>query len=216
MGSWRRRGRGGLIGSPARPWGQREGPRPARGAARPSSPGLSPPLPSRVPGQGMSCSRRSLPGARGQGGLGCVLPSSPHLLPPRCEPAATTAAAPDSRRPRAGAAQGVGQGEGLGVPCGERASWRHLVAVPRAGERPQWPLGFVTSTTQLGCWPPCQGGRWESGLRSCGEGVLSPELPQPGSLQIREHNPLPLLGSNPPPSVHSLFCWSPWNLVSDF
>lgn len=125
------------------PWGQREGPRPARGAARPSPPWPSP-SPPRVPGQGMSCSRRSLPGARGQGGLGGVLPSSPpHLFPAQVRAgAATTAAAPDSRRPRAGAAQGVGRGEGLGVPCGERASRRHLVAMPRAGERPRRPLGL--------------------------------------------------------------------------
>lgn len=179
-------------------------------------PGSPLPSPPASPGRECLVPAAPSPGPEGRAGWAASYPLLPTSSPPRCEPAATTAAAPDSRRPRAGAAQGVGQGEGLGVPCGEWASWRHLVAVPRAGERPQWPLGFVTSTTQLGCWPPCQGGRWESGLRSCGEGVLSPELPQPGSLQIREHNPLPLLGSNPPPSVHSLFCWSPWNLVSDF
>lgn len=76
MGSWRR-GRGGLIGSPA-PGGSGRAP-PSQGSRCRFS---SPALPSRVPGQGMSCSRRSLPGARGQGGPGGVLPSSPpHLLP---------------------------------------------------------------------------------------------------------------------------------------
>lgn len=152
MGSWSRRGRGGLIGSPACPWGQREGPAQLGVPLTLLLPG--PPLPSRVPGQGMSCSRRSLPGARGQGGLGGVLPSSPpHLLPAQVRAGAATTAAPDSRRPRAGAAQGVGQGEGLGVPRGERASRRHLVAVPRASA-PGGHLAFVTSTTQLASWAP--------------------------------------------------------------
>lgn len=109
MGSWRR-GRGGLIGSPA-PGGSGRAP-PSQGSRCRFS---SPPLPSRVPGQGMSCSRRSLPGARGQGGPGGVLPSSPpHLLPAQVRAATTAAAAPDSRRPRAGAVLGVGPGEGLG------------------------------------------------------------------------------------------------------
>lgn len=162
MGSWRRRGRGGLIGSPA-PGGSGRGPallgEPLRSTPLPS---LS--LPSRGPGQGMSCSRRSLPEARGQGGPGGVLPSSPppHLLPAQVRArAAATAAAPDSRRPRAGAGHGVGQSEGLGEPCGERASRRHLAAMPCAGERPRRPLGAsclrALSHPAGERAPPCQG-----------------------------------------------------------
>lgn len=155
----------------ARPWGQREGPRPARGAA----PLSSPPLPSRVPGQGMSCSRRSLPGARGQGGPGGVLPSSPppYLLPAQVRAgAAATAAAPDSRRPRAGGALGVGPGEGLGgalrragkpAPSGGRALRGR--APPEATYRePSWLTLAVPSRS--GRLPPRLLGRWESGLRT--------------------------------------------------
>lgn len=84
----RQRGWGGLIGSPA-PGGSRA-PRPARGAARLCS--LASLLPSRprVPGQGMSCSRRSLPGARGQGG-----PARPTLCsPPPPRPGASWSRSP--------------------------------------------------------------------------------------------------------------------------
>lgn len=182
MGSWSRRGRGGLIGSPACPWGQREGPAQLGVPLTLLLPG--PPLPSRVPGQGMSCSRRSLLGARGQGGLGGVLPSSPpHLLPAQVRAgAATTTAAPDSRRPRAGAAQGVGQGEGLGVPRAEsgRAGAIWWPCPARAPPAATWPWSPQPPGGRAG--PPCQGGRrtlggrWESGLRSCGKGMLFPEF----------------------------------------
>lgn len=162
---------------------------------------LSPPLPSRVPGQGMSCSRRSLPGARGQGGPGCVLPSAPpRLLPAQVR----AAAAPDSRRPRAGAALGVGR-RGAGEPGGERARRRHLAAAPLAGGRPLRPLGRRHLHPRLGSrspsWRPA-----ESPLGpGSGEGVHVPEPGQPGSAEVA-----------PPSSVHSLFCWSCPDLVSDF
>lgn len=161
---------------------------------------LSPPLPSRVPGQGMSCSRRSLPGARGQGGPGCVLPSAPpRLLPAQVR----AAAAPDSRRPRAGAALGVGR-RGAGEPGGERARRRHLAAAPLAGGRPQRPLGrrhHPRLGSRSPSWRPA-----ESPLGpGSGEGVHVPEPGQPGSAEVA-----------PPSSVHSLFCWSCPDLVSDF
>lgn len=125
------------------PLGAAGGARPARGAARWFS---SPALPSRVPGQGMSCSRRSLPGARGQGGPGGVLPSSPppHLLPAQVQ--AGAAAPPPPLPPLTHAAPGLARCRvwdrvrGWGEPCGERASRRHLAVVPGAGERPRRPL----------------------------------------------------------------------------
>lgn len=59
--------------------------------------------------------------------------SYPLLLPAQVRAgAAATAAAPDSRRPRAGAAQGVGPGEGL-VSLGRAgAIWRPCPARARA------------------------------------------------------------------------------------
>lgn len=102
------------------PWGQREGPRPARGAARSlgcSPPRPSPPLPSPQAGNVLF---PPLPPRGQRAGRAGRCP--PLLLPPPpprpgASRAATTAAAPDSRRPRAGAARGVGRGEGLGKPA---------------------------------------------------------------------------------------------------
>nr|XP_020768034.1 cuticlin-2-like [Odocoileus virginianus texanus] len=163
MGSWRR-GRGGLIGSPA-PGGSGRAP-PSQGSRCRFS---SPALPSRVPGQGMSCSRRSLPGARGQGGPGGVLPSSPppHLLPAQVRAAATTAAAPDSRRPRAGAVQGVGPGEGLGGSLAENepagAIWRLCPARASAPGGHCQGAVFSTSTAPAGEPRPLA----KAGSRNC-------------------------------------------------
>lgn len=144
----------------ARPWGQRAGPA-QLGSAAPSPASL----PSRVPGQGMSCSRRSLPGARGQGGPGGVVPSPSHLLPAQVRAGAATAAAPDSRRPRAGGTQGVGPGEGLGEP---RQRWRHLAAVPCAGRGPGSVAPQLVSVRPLAKAPRSQLvgplGRWAAVL----------------------------------------------------
>lgn len=197
MGSWRSRGRGGPIGSPA-PGGSGRAP-PSQGCC--SAVLLSPPLPSRVPGQGMSCSRRSLPGARGQGGPGCVLPSAPpRLLPAQVR----AAAAPDSRRPRAGAALGVGR-RGAGEPGGERARRRHLAAAPLAGGRPQRPLGRRHLHPRLGSRSPS----WRPAERPLGPGAGKESMSPNRASQA-------LLRSHPPSSVHSLFCWSCPDLVSDF
>lgn len=188
MGSWRR-GRGGLIGSPA-PGGSGRAP-PSQGSRCRFS---SPALPSRVPGQGMSCSRRSLPGARGQGGPGGVLPSSPppHLLPAQVRAATTTAAAPDSRRPRAGAVLGVGPGEGLAGSLAENglagAIWRLCPARASAPGGHCQGAAFSTSTTPAGEPRPlakagarnCSPTPRESGLRPCGKGVLPSDPCLPG------------------------------------
>lgn len=103
----------------ARPWGQRERPRPARGAA----PRPSPPLPSRPRAGNVLFPPLPPWGQRaGRAGRASYPPLLlPYLLPAQVRAgaaaaAATTAAAaaPDSRRPRAGGALGVGRGEGLG------------------------------------------------------------------------------------------------------
>ncbi|XP_036090742.1 hapless 2-like [Rousettus aegyptiacus] len=161
------------------PWGQREGPRPARGAARSAVLLPGPPLPSRVPRQGMSCSRRSLPGARGQGGLGGVLASSsPHLLPAqvRAEP-------PPPLPPLTHAAPGLAR---RGAWDGVRGwgSRRHLAAVPRAHGAPggRWAPSRFTAPPPA-CGPPCRG---------CGGGALARRAPS-GSGRVGEKNRRPLL-----------------------
>lgn len=85
-----RGGRGGLVGSPARPRGQREGPRPARGAAgppaRPSPPRPSPPLPRPRAGNVLFPPLPPRGQRAGRAGRRPPFPP-PHLLsPPRCEP----------------------------------------------------------------------------------------------------------------------------------
>lgn len=205
MGSWRR-GRGGLIGSPA-PGGS------GRGPAQLGEQLRAPPHPSpRVPGQGMSCSRRSLPGARGQGGPGgrlTLLSSSPTSSPPRCEPEPPPLPPPPPPLPPlTHAAPGlagrwVWDGvRGWGEPCGERASRRPLAAVPCAGERPRRPPARILlrrPPTRAKQWLP---GKWPADLW-WGESRFPPS-----SLSGVEDSCPPSLRSESTPSVHSLFCWS--------
>lgn len=118
-------GRGGLICSPA-PGGRRAPPSTGSRCA------AIPPSSLCVPGQGMSCSRRSLPGARGQGGPGGVSRILPTSSPPRCEPE------PPPRPPLTHAAPGLAgrrvwdrvrgwgawQAAGEPVPPGGRALYK--------------------------------------------------------------------------------------------
>lgn len=170
------------------PWGQREGPRPARGAARSlgcSPPRPSPPLPSPQAGNVLFPPLPPRGQRAGRAGRCPRLLLPPPPPRPGASRAATTAAAPDSRRPRAGAARGVGRGEGLGEPAppGGRA--------PRA-RRPRRPLGPV----------PLH--RPAAGLRAPLPRLRGRGACQPGSLWVRAGR-----GEEPPPpSVHSLLCWS--------
>lgn len=205
------------------PWGQREGPRPARGAARPSPPRPSPSPPA---SPGRECLVPAAPslGPEGRAGWAASYPLLlPTSSPPRCEPEPPpplpplTHAAPGLARHRVwdgvrgwGCRAESGRAGAIWWPCPARAS------------APRGHLAFVTSITQLKSWAPLprrahnSWGPLGSGLRSCGKGTLFPALCQPGTIRIGENNPLPLLRSNLPLSVHSLFSWSHWNLVSNF
>lgn len=125
----------------------------------------------------MSCSRRrSLPGARGQGGLGGVLASSPHLLPAqvRAEP-------PPPRPPLTHAAPGLAR---RGVWDGVRGweSRRHLAAAPRAHGAPsgRGAVPLHRPAGQRGPRPRLGGGALASRALS-------------GSGRVGEKNPRPLL-----------------------
>lgn len=68
------------------PWGQREGPRPARGAARPSPPWPSPSPPA-SPGRECLVPAAPSPGPEGRAGWAASYPLLlPTSSPPRCEP----------------------------------------------------------------------------------------------------------------------------------
>lgn len=157
MGSWRRGA--GWPDLLARPWGQ-EGP------AQPREPLCSFPslLPLR-PRAGNVLFPPLPPRGQRAGRAGWRLPCFPHLLPAQVRAGAATAAAPDSRCPRAGGAQGVGPGEGLGSLAGSGragATWRPspapvserpldascLPAHPGAAARGLAPLSKV-----VGCGP---------------------------------------------------------------
>lgn len=139
------------------------GARPARGAAPQISVLPSPPASS-----GRECLVPAAPSPGPEGRAGRAVSYPLLLLPAQVR----AAAAPDSRRPRAGAALGVGRGEGLGEPDGERASRRHLAAMPLEGERPRRPLPFLTSTIQLVSRPLTEAGQiiscWAAGKVGCG------------------------------------------------
>lgn len=134
---WQRKGRwgekGGRLEAGSGEWGstgpvRKEPPRsppcraeswgPGEGAGWPSRSALRPRPPSASPGR--ECLVPAAP-SQGQraGRAGRRLPSPPR--PGASRAGAAAAAAPDSRRPRAGGARGVGQGEGLGSPVGELA-----------------------------------------------------------------------------------------------
>lgn len=177
MGSWRRRGRGGLIGSPA-PGGSGTGPaqlgEQLRSALRPWPPlprpqagnVLFPPLPPR--GQ-----------RAGRAGWRPTLFSSP----PRCEPEPPpplpplTHAAPGLARRRVW--DGVRGWGALGgrAPSGGRAllgrappaaTWSEP---PRASQPPQLVSGAPLPRQRANSFLIS---RWERGLRACGKGVLFP------------------------------------------
>jgi hypothetical protein len=131
MGSWRRRGRGGLIGSPA-PGGSRRSPAQLGERSLHSPPCPSPPA---SPGRECLVPAAPSPGPEGRAGRAASYPFLPTSSPPRCEPgAAATAAAPDSRRPRAGGRwvwdrvrgwgnlAGSGRAGAIWWPCPARAS----------------------------------------------------------------------------------------------
>lgn len=171
----------------ARPWGQREGPRPARGAARLRSP----PLHSPPASPGRECLVPAAPslGPEGRAGRAASYPLLllPTSSPPRCEPEP-----PPPLPPLTHAAPGLAgrwawdRVRGWGEPCGERASRRPLAAVPCAGERPRRPL----TGKRLGAPEPCHRrsgrlpprwlGRWESGLRTRGRKSPFPLTRLPG------------------------------------
>lgn len=194
MGSRRRRGQGGLIGSPA-PGGSGEGPRPARGAA----PFHSPPCPSLPAALGREClvPAAPSPGPEGRAGRAASYPLLlPISSPPRCEPEP-----PPPLPPLTHAAPGLaqrrvwdrvrgwkslvesGRAGAIWRPCPERAS-----APPRlleravfssatpAGERR--PLAKAVGTELL-AWP--QG----KGLRTCGKVIPFPDPCQLGFLSGR-------------------------------
>lgn len=202
---------------------------PLGAAERPAQPGeprgsarfSSPPVPE-SPGRECLVPAAPSPGPEGRAGRRPTLSSPP---PPR--PGASrsrsrsraTAAAPDSRRPQAGAARGVGRAEGPGGAGRERASRRHLAAVPRARPwrsrlaRPARPL---PRPEQAGHSRPGEGENRLLTPRACWP-ERPPGLGKPPSLA-------PPLGSNPAGphhsrpnsrSVHSLLR-SRRNLVSDF
>lgn len=188
MGSWRR-GRGGLIGSPA-PGGSGRGPAQLRELLLVLLP--SPPLLSRWAGNVLF---PPLPPRGQRAGRAGRWPTLFSSSPPRCKPEP-----PTLLQPLTHAAPGLARCRvwdrvrGWGQPCGERASRRHLAAVPCAGERPWRPLPasrlLSTSTTPAGERRPLAKagansfllGRKEGGLRTCGKGILSPDPCQPGFL----------------------------------
>lgn len=209
MGSWRRGA--GWPDRLARPWGQRQGP------ARPGEPLQCAGLPSsslRVPGQGMSCSRRSLPGARGQGGSGGVSPLLlPTSSPPRCEPEP-----PPPRPPLTHAAPGLAgrrvwdrvRGWGARRAAGEPAPPGGRAVSGRASERA---LPAAAGRRLSSCTPgaPARRRRPLAKAMGCGPvggGPLFRSLPAGVPVGQRRGIPSLPLGLNPPPSVHSLFCWS--------
>lgn len=138
MGSRRRRGQGGLIGSPA-PGGSGEGPRPARGAA----PFHSPPCPSLPAALGREClvPAAPSPGPEGRAGRAASYPLLlPISSPPRCEPEP-----PPPLPPLTHAAPGLAQRRVWDRVRG----WKSLVESGRAGaiwrpcpERASAPRGY--------------------------------------------------------------------------
>lgn len=106
----------------ARPWGQREGPRPARGAAQLHSP----PSPSPPASPGRECLVPAAPslGPEGRAGRAVSYPLLPTSSPPRCEPE------PPPLPPLTHAAPGLAgrrvwdRVRGWGEPCGRAgATW---------------------------------------------------------------------------------------------
>lgn len=184
------------------PWGQREGPRPARGAALLFSSAL--PSPPASPGR--ECLVPATP-SRGQRAGRAGLLSYPLLLPtsspPRCKPLP----------PLTHAAPGLAQ---RGVWDRVRG-WESLKERRRAGAiwRPQWPLlclphlNHPLASLAL-VRPPYEGkannfllGHWETAVELW-EGNPFPST-LPARLPSGQGESSPLLKSNLAPSVHSLF-----------
>ncbi|XP_032120770.1 SKI family transcriptional corepressor 1-like [Sapajus apella] len=177
----------------ARPWGQWRGGPAQLGEPLGSTPLPVPPSPWPWAGNVLFPPLPPRGQRAGRAGRRPTLFSSP---PPPAQVragAAATAAAPDSRRPRAGAARGVGQGEGLEEPCGERASRRHLAAMPWAASAPRghWSeLSSRSSPTPPGERRPLAkavgtellAGPQGKGLRTCGKVIPFPDPCQPGFL----------------------------------
>lgn len=201
----------------ARPWGQREGPRPARGAARLRSPLL--PSPPASPGRECLVPAAPSLGPEGRAGRAASYPLLllPTSSPPRCEPEP-----PPPLPPLTHAAPGLAgrwawdRVRGWGEPCGERASRRPLVAVPCAGERPRRPL----TGNRLGSPYPCHRGvgAYLLACLAAGKVACAPAGERAPShfLACRARGapcPAPSLRIESTPSVHSLFCWSCGNLV---
>lgn len=199
----------------ARPWGQREGPRPARGAASLGSP----PRPSPPASAGREClvPAAPSPGPEGRAGRAASYPLLlPTSSPPRCEPEPPpplpplTHAAPGLARRRVwdrvrgwGSLAENGRAGAIWRPCPARASapGGHLQRAGftrlnrPAGERaapPSQGSGQITSCLaagRVGCGPE-------------GKGSFSQTLASRASCWVRENNPLTLpLGLNLP-----LFC----------
>lgn len=199
----------------ARPWGQREGPRPARGAAQLHSP----PFPSPPASPGRECLVPAAPslGPEGRAGRAASYPLLlPTSSPPRCElepppplPPLTHAAPGlagrrvwDGVRGWGGSLRGTGE---LAPPGGRALRGRAPPAAASSG------LSSRILTTLAGeRAPPCQGAALATsclavGKVGCGpveKGSLSHILASRAS-QWAENNPLTLLlGLNPPTPLY--------------
>lgn len=179
MGSWRRRGRGGPIGSPA-PGGSGRGPA-QPGVLLRSSAQSSPPLPRPRAGNVLFPPLPPRGQRAGRAGLCPTLLSSP----PRCGPLPPlTHAAPGLARRWVWAGRGVGgaaRRAGQPAPPGGRAPRGR--APPAATWPPHLRPRLARRPLHRGRDNSALGPR-ERGLRGCGKGVRFPEPCQPGSRKI--------------------------------